>query len=119
MSVQVTENPDRHFVDVHVSGRLSRKDYQHFVPEIERLIRSSGKLNILFRMEDFHGWKAGGLWEDIKFDLRHFSHIRRLALVGDKRWERWMSFVCRPFTTAKIRYFDVREADQARTWVTG
>ena len=117
MSVQVIEDPFANVVDIRVSGRLSRSDYQRFVPQIEKLVRLSGKLNILLTMDDFHGWNAGGLWEDIKFDVKHFAHIRRLALVGHKRWQRWMAVFCRPFTTGKIRYFDRTEEQKARLWV--
>jgi hypothetical protein len=117
MSVQVFEDSDRNVVSVRASGKLSREDYKKFVPRLEHLIRSSGKVNVLFLMEDFHGWKVGALWEDIKFDLKHFSDIRRLALVGDKRWERWMAAFCRPFTTARVRYFDRSRGEEARVWV--
>jgi hypothetical protein len=37
--------------------------------------------------------------------------------VGDRRWERAMSVVCKPFTTAKIRYFDRKDIDEARAWL--
>jgi hypothetical protein len=87
------------------------------VPEVERLIDQAGKIRILFEMVDFHGWKAGALWQDIKFDVRHFSDIERLALVGDKKWERGMSAFCRPFTTAKIKYFDLSQKEQAQEWI--
>ena len=42
-------------------------------------------------MKDFHGWDAGALWEDIKFDLKHFSDIERVAMVGEKKWQKGMS----------------------------
>jgi len=29
----------------------------------------------------------------------------------------WMANVCKPFTMAKIRYFDIAEAEAARAWV--
>ena len=70
-------------------------------------------------MRDFHGWTAGGLWEDLKFDLRHFRDIERLAMVGDKQWEQGVSVFCRPFTTAKVRYFDEAAIQEARTWLAG
>lgn len=57
-------------------------------------------------MREFHGWSMGALWEDIKFDLHHFADIERLALIGDKKWEVGMAVFCKPFTTAKIRYFE-------------
>ena len=30
---------------VHVSGKLAKADYAHFVPEFERLVRAHGKLD--------------------------------------------------------------------------
>jgi hypothetical protein len=67
-------------------------------------------------MAGFHGWTTGALWEDIKFDVKHFSDIERVAMVGEKKWQKGMSEFCRPFTTAKIRYFDHSEANAAREW---
>ena len=80
--------------------------YEQFVPAFDRLVQQHGKLRVLFEMADFHGWDAGALWDDIKFDVKHVSHIDRLAMVGDKTWEHGMSVFCRPLTTAAIRYFD-------------
>jgi hypothetical protein len=68
-------------------------------------------------MVDFHGWEGAALWDDIKFDVKHFSDIDRLAMVGDRKWEKGMSVFCQPFTTAKVRYFDRAAIDEARAWV--
>ncbi len=117
MAIQLTEKSQGKVLEVKVSGKLEHEDYRHFVPEFERLLEAHGKLRVLFEMADFHGWKAGAVWDDIKFDVRHFSDIERLAMVGDRQWEKSMSVFCRPFTTAKIRYFDVAQANEARTWL--
>ena len=104
---------------VRASGKLSKEDYDQFSPTVERLIKSEGKIRMLFEMDDFHGWEAGGLWEDVKFDLKHFADIERLAMVGDKRWEEWMAQFCTPFTRAEIRYFDNDKANDAQRWIAG
>jgi hypothetical protein len=57
------------------------------------------------------------LWEDTQFDMRHFNDIERLALVGETRWQQGMAVFCRPFTTAKVRYFDHSELAKARQWI--
>ncbi len=57
------------------------------------------------------------LWEDIKFDIKHFKDIELLAIVGESQWEKGMAKFCTPFTTAKIRYFDVKQQDEARAWI--
>ena len=102
---------------IQASGKLSKEDYDDFVPEVERQIREEGKIRVIFDMQNFLGWEAGALWEDIKFDLKHFADIERLAMVGDKKWEEWMSKFCRPFTRAEIRYFDQSQMEMAREWI--
>lgn len=119
MPVTLTEKNDGRILEVQVTGKLSHEDYGHLVPAFERLVREHGKLGVLFEMVDFHGWEAGALWDDIKFDVKHFSDIERLAMVGDSKWEQGMSMFCRPFTTAAIRYFDRSAIAQARTWLEG
>ena len=116
MSVTL-ESGGNNIVTVHLSGKLHKDDYEHFVPKMEGLIREHGKLRVLLEMHDFHGWDAGALWEDTKFDLKHFADIERLAFVGEKKWEKGMAQFCRPFTKAKIRYFDRSEEAGAEDWI--
>ncbi|MBI3850548.1 MAG: STAS/SEC14 domain-containing protein [Verrucomicrobia bacterium] len=119
MAITLNEKNTSNVLEVRVSGKLTHEDYQRFIPEFERLVKQHGKIRVLFEMVDFHGWKAGALWDDVKFDVKHFSDLERLAMVGDKKWEEGMSVFCRPFTTAKIRYFDHDAIAQARDWING
>lgn len=116
-SIEFVEHADGRILEVDVTGKLTKADYEVFGPRVEALIKQHGKIRILFRMHDFHGWSAGGLWEDLKFDMHHFRDIDRLAVVGEKRWEQAMATVCQPFTTAKIKYFDQSNAMQAMLWL--
>jgi SpoIIAA-like len=102
---------------VTMSGKLTKQDYRPLLPAMEQLIRSGRPIRILLEMRDFHGWTVGALWEDLKFDFKHFSDIERLAMVGDKKWESYMATFCKPFTTAEVRYFDASGIAAARAWV--
>jgi hypothetical protein len=117
MAIKLNETNNGKVLEVQVSGKLTHQDYRHFVPEFERLIKANGKIRVLFEMVDFHGWELAALWDDIKIDTKHFSHIERLAMVGDKAWEKGMSMFCKPFTVAKIRYFDHMAITDARAWL--
>ena len=117
MTLEVKQEAGGKALEVHITGKLAKEDYEHFVPVVERLIQQFGKINVLVSMHDFHGWTAGALWEDIKFDLKHFRDIDRLAIVGETKWEQGMATFCRPFTTAKIRYFDRKDEAAARVWI--
>lgn len=117
MSVHLQSAPESKLLKVQVSGKLDKGDYEKFAPEVERLVEEHGKLRILLQTQDFHGWDAGALWEDIKFSVRHFNDIERLAIVGEKKWEKGMATFCKPFTTAKVRYFDQSDLEAAEKWI--
>ncbi len=117
MPVELREESDGRILNIKMSGKLAKEDYKQFVPEVDRLIKRHGKIRVLCRMHDFHGWEMGALWEDVKFDVKHFAHIERLALVGDTKWEAGMAVFCKPFTTAKVKYFDEAKAQEASAWI--
>ena len=100
-----------------LSGKLHDEDYKQFVALVDDAIARSGKVCLLARFHDFHGWDAHALWDDIKFSTTHCTKIERIALVGEKTWEKWMASVCKPFTMAKIRYFDAAEIAAAEAWL--
>ena len=118
-SIEVSTEENGKLVIVHIGGKLHTEDYKRFVPAVEKSIQEHGKVRMLIQMHNFHGWDAGALWQDIKFDARHFNQIERLALVGETTWEKWMATFCRPFTTATIRYFSPNQLTEARAWVMG
>jgi len=117
MPVHIQEDTPGGWIELRVSGKLTPEDYEQFVPEVERLIREQGRIDLLFEMSDFHGWRVAAAWEDLKFGIKHFSDIRRVAMVGEKQWQHWMSDFCRPFTKAEVRYFDHDQMEEARAWL--
>jgi hypothetical protein len=100
-----------------ISDKLHDEDYKQFVPAVEQAIDSHGKIRLLAQFHDFHGWDMHALWDDIKFATKHCTDVERVAMVGEKKWEEWMAKVCKPFTMAKIEYFDASAIDSAWTWL--
>jgi hypothetical protein len=115
--IRVSSDQDGKLLTIHMTGRLHKADYAHFVPKVDQAIAKHGKVRMLVIMRNFHGWDAGALWEDTKFDVKHFNHLERVAIVGEKTWEKWMAMFCKPFTTAKIQYFSAAHVAAAREWV--
>lgn len=118
MAVEINQ-AEAPILEVTLRGKLTHADYEQFVPLIEKRIARGGKLRLLARLEEFHGWTAGALWDDIRFDARHFRDIERLAIVGDRAWEHGMAVFCKPFTTAEVRYFERGDESEARKWLQG
>ena len=117
MAIKIEETNEGKALEIFLTGKLVREDYENFVPAVDRLVKQHGKVRMLMVMHDFHGWTAGALWADTKFGAQHFNDIERLALVGETKWQHGMAVFCKPFTTATVRYFDHTALDEARAWL--
>jgi hypothetical protein len=118
MSVQLHEDAGARLIELKVAGKLTGEDYARFAPEVDEFIRQQSRVRMLFQMENFHGWKLGGAWADFRFGIKHAHDVERLAVVGEKRWQRWSAGLCRLFTEADVRYFDRSRAQEAHEWLT-
>lgn len=114
--IEPIPSPSDKILAFKLSGKLHDEDYKTFVPAVDAAAEN-GKVRMLAQFHDFHGWDARALWDDIKFATTHCTKFDRIALVGDKSWEKWMATVCKPFTMAKVKYFDVSEMDAAWAWL--
>ncbi|NOX98730.1 MAG: STAS/SEC14 domain-containing protein [Verrucomicrobia bacterium] len=53
----------------------------------------------------------------MKFDIKHWKDIEKLAIIGESKWEAGMAAFCKPFTSAKIKYFEQSNLEGAREWI--
>ena len=104
-------------IGFRLSGKLHHEDYKSFVPTVETIVADEGKVRMFVQFQDFHGWDLHAAWDDFKFGLKHYSDFDRIAMVGERRWEKWMAEVCKPFTKAKVRYFESAAVDDAWAWL--
>jgi len=100
-----------------VTGKLHDEDYKQFVPAMETILTAEGRVRLFVQFQDFHGWDVHAAWDDFKFGLKHYADFERIAMVGDRKWERWMAGFCKPFTKAEVKYFDSSQVDAAWKWL--
>lgn len=117
MPVQINQENGGKVLAVEARGTLTRADYEKFVHEFERVLQENGKPRVLFDMTQFRGWDPAALWEDVKFDVKHFSDADRFAMVGEQKWQAALTAFSKPFTKAEVRYFTRAEIGEARRWL--
>ena len=104
-------------IGFRLSGKLLGEDCRALAPLIEEVVGSEGKAKLFAELEDFHGWDWHGALDEIKFGVRHYRDIQRIAMVGDQKWEKLMADLFRPFTRAEVRYFDKSKTNAAWYWL--
>ncbi len=116
--VEILKQSSGKLLGLRLSGKVAHQDYEQFVPLLESLIKEHGSVRCLVEMIDLHGIEPRALWDEIKFDVRHAGQIERCAVVGDRRWESWMTSLSRPiFFRAEIRFFELADTEKAWEWV--
>lgn len=117
MPIEMREENGGRILDVGLIGTLENEDYPPLIGEFRRLAGLYGKIRVLLDMTRFHGWDAGALWEEMKFDLQHLDEMDRLAVIGDKKWQHAIAGFAKAVFPAATRYFDLADAARARAWI--
>ncbi|MEP6756961.1 MAG: STAS/SEC14 domain-containing protein [Chthonomonadales bacterium] len=117
MPIQIHEESGANFVVIEIIGHLVATDYDQFIVEFDGLVRERGKLRALVDLTRLLGWDLGAAWEDTKFGVSHMGDFERLAVVGDRQWERQIVNIFRLFIIGKTQYFDVADSAAARSWL--
>ncbi len=47
MSVDLYEEAGGKILVIKLTGKLTKEDYEHFIPEVERLIKQHGRIRML------------------------------------------------------------------------
>ncbi|MBA3963830.1 MAG: STAS/SEC14 domain-containing protein [Chthoniobacterales bacterium] len=114
---KITEN-DGNLITVRVSGKLTQEDYDDLIPTWKRLLAKRGTMRMLFIMDDFHGWTPAAAWDDLRFGTEHASKVERVAMVGEKKWQEWLTKIGSIFVMRhQVKYFDTSALAEAERWV--
>jgi len=104
-------------IGFELTGTRHDAGYQQFVQLMETILTAEGKIRLFVKYEDFPGWDLYAAWEDFNLSLRQDCGFERIAIVGDHKWEKLMAIFCKPFTKAKVTYFDKSQVNAAWKWL--
>lgn len=99
------------------TGKLEQQDIEKVHPIIHSILDKGLKVRWYFEMNNFEGWTIKGLWEDFKMDAAHEKDYERIAMVGDKKWQKRATQFMMPFTNADIKYFNINQKEKAKIWI--
>ena len=108
---------DGNLITVRVWKKLTGADYDALIPAWENVIEEYGSMRMLLIMDDFQGWEAGAAWDDFQFGVRHAKQVERVAMVGEKKWQRWLAKIGSWFLPGRVRYFKQMALAEAERWV--
>ena len=102
----------------NVSGKLSDEDFRKdFLPQLA-IAAEQGEIGILIQFaNDFAGWDLPALWDEISYHTKYAFNIKRMALVGDAKWQEWLAKLAKPIPITEIRHFRSSDIDAGWDWL--
>jgi SpoIIAA-like len=98
-----------------VSGDVTRDDYDILDPAVRAAVDASGSAHLLLDLTDFH-WERAEAWgRDLRFGKELGSSLQRMAIVGNRSWEKLLARLAAPFYAQDARYFD--DPEEAWAWL--
>jgi hypothetical protein len=100
-----------------ISGTVTKDDYAIMLPAVEALVERGGDINLLLDLSEFHWEKISAWGADIGFGTTYRKKIDKMAIVGDKKWQKWLSSLADPFYAREAEYFHTADAEAAWAWL--
>jgi len=104
-------------MEVAMIGKLTHEDYKVFVPMIDKALKEAKGLEVdlLVDMRKFKGWELLAAWDDFKFGIKHRNKFDKMAIVGNKKWEKESTVMMSHLMKGKMKFFQKR--GEALTWL--
>lgn len=111
------EQPEPNVFGFEVSGKINREDVEAIAAKLKDAIENVGHVRLLLRMKEVDGIKPGALWEDLKFATIYSNDIERMAVLGDRQWEEWLTEFSGVGEPTDVKYFDIGNTEDAWRWL--
>ena len=105
------------YMTLKVTGKLTHDDYEVMVPMLESAIAGieHPEIKALIDATELEGWEMRAAWDDLKLGLKHGREFKKIALLGNRNWQKYASKIGSWFVSGDIKYFE--DAKQALDWL--
>ena len=115
--IDILPSPAGNLIKLRVSGQLTKQDYERIIPMLETHINLHGKLKLYCEVENMEMPTLPAIWEDLKFDFKHYNDFTHIAMVGEPEWMAALTKLVAPVIPAEVRVFTREEKDAALLWL--
>ncbi len=108
ISIGISRIENQFFIKLKIDGTLTHKDYEMMIPMINNAIKEieQPKIKLLVDAQNFKGWEARALWDDLKFSIGHLELFTKIAFVGSRKLEDYAIKISNWFMIGDIEFFD-------------
>lgn len=117
ISLGIHRIENQFFLRLVVQGKLTHDDYTLMAPMLDQALAgiADPDIKMLVECRQFEGWELRAAWDDFRLGLKHGSKFSRIAIVGDKPWEKAVARIGSWFIEGEMQFFE--DSRQALRWL--
>ena len=113
----ITVQDKGRYCEVSLKGKITHADYELFIPTIENLLNDSDNFKVLVNVMEMNGLEMQVFVDDFKFGMKHRKDFHKIALLGNKKWQKYAAKIGALFIKGGFRYFSPINKGQAVFWL--
>ena len=105
------------FLSLRAVGTLTHEDYKTITPLIDSSLEAvkDPEVKVLIDGTEFEGWELRAAWDDFKIGLKHGNEFVKIAIYGNKKWQKTAAKIGTWFISGEVRYFE--DEKEALSWL--
>ena len=115
---KIITNGSEDLLAIRFSGKVNKDDYNGLLPILKEKIEKYKKINLYWELIDFEGWDIVSLTKEVTFDLSHAAAFKKVAIVGEEKWQQMIASIGNRLTSAEVKFFNKSEQLKAMDWIT-
>ncbi|GAC30656.1 STAS/SEC14 domain-containing protein [Brumicola pallidula] len=117
LTVGIERVANEFFLTLKVSGKLMHDDYAIITPMLDAALIQvkQAKIKALIDCTELEGWEFRAAWDDFQLSLNHGSEFTKIAIYGNKGWQKFAAKLAPWFVSGEVDYFKT-ESD-ALAWL--
>lgn len=117
--ISIQKDSSQDVLKLTVTNKLSEEDLDKCLSHLKEHIATSDHPHLLMVLDDFGGYESvSAFMKDLKLDSKYIGYFDRIAVIGDKEWEKWSIQLLDPITKEELKFFSFDEEDQAEEWIS-
>ncbi len=117
LSIGIERTNHQFFLSLKAQGTLTHEDYETITPLIDSALAevTEPKVKALIDGTELEGWELRAAWDDFKLGLKHGNEFEKVAIYGNKDWQKIAAKIGRWFVSGEVKYFD--RCEDAIAWL--
>ncbi len=117
LSIGIERTNGNFFLSLKAQGTLTHEDYETITPMIDSALKEvkEPKVKVLIDGTELNGWEPRAAWDDFKLGLKHGNEFEKIAIYGNKDWQKMAAKIGGWFISGEVKYFD--NYDDAIAWL--